>query len=436
MKIPPYIFLLTLFPLVSCSPKYDVVRKEVYKGITPPNCVWLRDSLYIDQTEIANIHYREYLYWLEKEFGYFSDEFARALPDTSCWQNTLIYCGPYMAYYLRHPAYQNYPVVGITVEQAEQFCVWRSHMVNEMIYRTQNDIDVSWDSTLYFKENINFRLPTPEEWEYAASAGLDINNFPFGYETTRDKKGYLKFHYDTDSIPMYTNKASRFNCYSILTAPVYSFAPNKYGIYNIIGNVAELTEKTNVAKGGSFIHHLDSCKVSQDISYSRPEAWLGFRCAAEVINDTLYSENYHRYNWLRNDTLKIPITPSKEQYDINISEFHCVKKLSDVILLNPDDTILSYRVTVTPLTGRALRDSVWVYNTTDGIADSTYTLRYIGKPNTPIFNDRAYNDYFNDYVTEAFNKINLGAIISISEIRIKRNNRQLVYNGIRIRIVG
>ncbi len=91
------------------------------------------NSFYIDQTEVANIHYREYLYWLNNVFD--ADEYKAvrdaALPDTLCWRSELAYNEPMVEYYFRHPSYNYYPVVGVTWKQAHDFCLWRSDRVNE-----------------------------------------------------------------------------------------------------------------------------------------------------------------------------------------------------------------------------------------------------------------------------------------------------------------
>ncbi len=93
-------------------------------------------SFYIDRTEVANVHYREYLHWLEKVFPVDGDEanlkiIEAALPDTLCWRSELSYNEPLVKYYLRHPGFNDYPVVGVSWKQAHDFCVWRSDRVNE-----------------------------------------------------------------------------------------------------------------------------------------------------------------------------------------------------------------------------------------------------------------------------------------------------------------
>jgi gliding motility-associated lipoprotein GldJ len=91
------------------------------------------NSFYIDRTEVANIHYREYLYWINNVFDgdEYKDVRSGALPDTLVWRSELAYNEPLVEYYLRHPSYNYYPVVGVTWRQAHDFCLWRSDRVNE-----------------------------------------------------------------------------------------------------------------------------------------------------------------------------------------------------------------------------------------------------------------------------------------------------------------
>ena len=79
-------------------------------------------SFYMDETEVSNFSYLEYLWWTNRVFGpTFPRYFLQSLPDTLVWREKLAYNEPYVEYYLRHPSYRDYPVVGINWLQANEF---------------------------------------------------------------------------------------------------------------------------------------------------------------------------------------------------------------------------------------------------------------------------------------------------------------------------
>jgi len=92
-------------------------------------------SFYMDETEVTNIMYMEYLDWTKKVYPPENENFTQiydgVVPDTLVWRNRLGYNEVMTNNYLRHPAYQNYPVVGVSWIQANQFCVWRTDRINE-----------------------------------------------------------------------------------------------------------------------------------------------------------------------------------------------------------------------------------------------------------------------------------------------------------------
>jgi len=92
-------------------------------------------SFYMDETEVTNIMYMEYLDWTKKVYPPENENFTQiydgVVPDTLVWRNRLGYNEVMTNNYLRHPAYQDYPVVGVSWIQANQFCVWRTDRINE-----------------------------------------------------------------------------------------------------------------------------------------------------------------------------------------------------------------------------------------------------------------------------------------------------------------
>jgi formylglycine-generating enzyme required for sulfatase activity len=262
----PVTVLYACITFMSCS---VFLNKKVDKA--PPGTVLLKEGLYIDKTEIGNVHWREFSYWI-LQFPRDTAFHWQMMPDTSVWKNIEM---PLTEYYYRHPGYNYYPVVGISHEQAVEFCRWRSDRVNELYQKnpSQNPLP---------GKKYRYRLPTNEEWELAASGKLDVREYPYGYKSTIGTKGIWKGH-------------RLFNYYSVrdtaklkdraaLTAEVTSYLPNGYGIYNLIGNLSEMISEKGIAKGGNYTLPLEKCKVTEQQIYTKPEAWLGFRCVCEVID--------------------------------------------------------------------------------------------------------------------------------------------------------
>jgi formylglycine-generating enzyme required for sulfatase activity len=275
----------------------------------PPNCVWLYDNVAIDRTEIANIHWLEYLYYLKKDST--KEVYTKALPDTSVWMQ-YDPTGQRTRHYLTSAELRYYPVVGISYQQAIDYCNWRSTTVNEMLKKSKKK-----NLRLY---EVTYSLPTEKEWELAAAGKLDPTLFPYGFESYFDKPNlkeidfYIKQLSDSsrsflESFTSYFNDYKRngkeaiFNVvHTFPTGQQYGFlepvaiyniykekdlklkhvTPNEIGVADMIGNVAELISEKGVAKGGSWAHELQSCQIKKRQNYIKPEAWLGFRCVCRV----------------------------------------------------------------------------------------------------------------------------------------------------------
>ncbi len=101
------------------------------------------NSFFIDKTEVANVHYREYLYWLDNVFGLagMDSVVELAKPDTLVWRSELAFNEPLVESYFRHPAYNYYPVVGVNWQQATEYCIWRTDRVNEVALMDKGFLD-------------------------------------------------------------------------------------------------------------------------------------------------------------------------------------------------------------------------------------------------------------------------------------------------------
>jgi len=254
--------MLLFFALYISLFSIDDIKKErrTPKGLpTPPNTIWLEDSLFVDATEIANIHWAEFLFAMKQEIGE-QEAINKYRPDSLLTQaeGGDLY---------EHPAYHFKPIMGITYEQALAFCEWRSEVVTKH-YNQENPKE-----KYYWK--FTYRLPSKEEWEKAALAGEDVSLLPWGLEKLEriDKN----FPVPQPLINYRNDKTKGFQLKAIK-----SYEPNHWGIYNMVGNVAEMTNEKGVAKGGSWFHRLNDCKIRFSQKYEKAELWLGFRCVCEI----------------------------------------------------------------------------------------------------------------------------------------------------------
>jgi formylglycine-generating enzyme len=245
-------------------------------------------SFYMDETEVKNVDYREYLYWLRRVYKDYPDVYRRALPDTLVWRSPMGFNDPYVLYYFRHPSYNNYPVVGVTWIQANDYCLWRTDRVNEQILIDEGELspdpnqlgEKNFNTEAYlagqyegvvnqlrpslsgteterrtnFEDGVllpKYRLPTESEWEFAAYA-LRGNTYD---ERIYERRIYpWDGHNVRNSSDKYRGEmmanfvrgrgdlmgvAGSLNDNGSITVDVKSYWPNDYGLYCMAGNVNE-----------------------------------------------------------------------------------------------------------------------------------------------------------------------------------------------------
>lgn len=192
-------------------------------------------SFYIDETEVSNVDYKEFLFYILKDSG--ETMYQALYPDTTVWLRDLAFNDPYMMYYYSHDAFNTYPVVGVTWHQANEFANWRTLIVNKTL------LEADEEAVLYPA----YRLPTEAEWEYAARGLLEQENYPWEGKSLRDAKGRFRANFKRgrgDYAGWAGGDGRHFTDGYMITAPVRSFYPNDFGLYNMAGNVCEWTMDT------------------------------------------------------------------------------------------------------------------------------------------------------------------------------------------------
>ena len=162
-------------------------------------------------------------------------------PDTLAWIHDYTYSfhDPLTQMYFWHPAYDEYPVVGVNWKQARAFSIWRTQLMNS-----------------YMEENGNafvqdFRLPSEAEWEYAARGGLDLSPYPWGGPYIRNSRGCFLGNFK----PMRGNYMDDGGVYTVKAT---SYWPNDYGLYCMAGNVSEWTSNAFDESSYSFSHDIST----------------------------------------------------------------------------------------------------------------------------------------------------------------------------------
>lgn len=161
-------------------------------------------------------------------------------PDSLCWVRDFAYSynEPMAKRYYSHPAFGNYPLVGVSWKQATAFCEWRTHYMNSFLEGKKRTPES------------DFRLPTEAQWEYAARGGRSQSPYPWGGPYLRNRKGCLLANFK----PGRGNYPEDGGFYTVRAD---AYWPNDFGLYNMAGNVAEWTSSLYHEGGYNFQHDMN-----------------------------------------------------------------------------------------------------------------------------------------------------------------------------------
>ena len=287
----------------------DIIwKKEDFPDV---DYVEVMDSLFVSREEAVdgvptfNVKLLNYRYtWFDRNNAakkggkikdFMKNEILNVYPDTAVWVKDFNYSynDPMHQDYFYHQSYGDYPVVGVSWEQANAFCNWRTRKKNDYLKSKKNRISVP-----------DFRLPTEAEWEYAARGGLEFATYPWGSGGTQSDRGCFLANFK----PVRGNYAADGALY---TMEAKSYNANDYGLYNMAGNVSEWTNtaynlssyymastmnpnvenrknKRKIIRGGSWKDVAYFLEVgSRDYEYAdTARSYIGFRTVQNYLGRT------------------------------------------------------------------------------------------------------------------------------------------------------
>lgn len=268
-----YLFsILCAALLFSFSTEKPNIRKDFKDKFSK-----VKPDLFVCKYEVSNLEYRVFLEALSNSNQL--DFYKKSLPDSLVWLENNDGGRPLVMHYFRNEAYNNYPVVGITYENALDYCQWLTTVYHQ-------------DKKRAFKKVV-FQLMTKADWMFAASAGDSIRTFPWGsgYIQNNRKQDlcnyrHAKMVYDSSSRkyeelkPLQSEDLRKENTF---TTTVNAYFPYASGLYNMSGNVAEMVQEQGVAKGGSFKDLPYQVMIKSERNYAKTSADIGFRIAMKIL---------------------------------------------------------------------------------------------------------------------------------------------------------
>ncbi len=249
--------------------KQDIKDTDFRRAVRRIDSIWLDSSYLNSDWKIETVRIARAA---KKREDFISTIISNIYPDTTCWkvdfrgeQNDM-----YLNQYFAHKSFNNYPVVGVSWEQANAFCNWRTKVQQN---RKTGMIE-------------EYRLPTEAEWEYAARGGRNgkVNKlYPWKDESLKDKNGcyFANFKAEEGNFPL-----DGF----IITAPVGSFPPNELGLFELVGNVSEWTGTAYFTSGNKLMSTMNP-NVSLNALYHFP-----YDLKKKVVRGGSYKDIFEKIN--------------------------------------------------------------------------------------------------------------------------------------------
>ena len=321
----------------------------------------------------------------------YPEVYNKSLPDTLVWRDKLGYNEPYVTQYLRHPAYDNYPVVGVSWTQANDFCVWRTDRVNERILINEGILkedpeqidDNTFNTEAYLAGQYDgiqgrllrnydpstgekfrkvkmedgillpkYRLPTEAEWEFAALGYVgntteenvtDRKIFPWNGASLRNSdknnQGEIMANFKRgrgDNMGV----AGNLNDNADITTDVRHYWPNDYGLYNMAGNVSEwvldvyrpVTEQTSTTDHRPFRGNVYQTPLTDEDGFLAEKDSLG----RMIMVDVDVQENAYRRNYKKADNINYLDGDIESQMGIDWNNFLSEKSDKDTSAIKLD----------------------------------------------------------------------------------------------------
>jgi formylglycine-generating enzyme required for sulfatase activity len=272
--------LLTVYSVTGYTQKKAFSIKAIEEKMAKIN-----ESLYCSRYETSN---EEYKFFLNDLGTRDSAAYAKCLVDSVKWRtmNVISYGEPLASNYFRHPAFGQYPVVNINNDAAVEYCKWLTIIYNSTPRRK-------------FKKVV-YRLPSKEEWVFAAQGGKAGTRYPAGNYALMRRTGEYLYNFrriddrfiiqDSLGKPIldeadmnYTYTSSGLKDMAFYTAEVRSFWPNAFDLYNMSGNVAEMISTKGQAMGGGWNSYGGEITTTSVKIYKEASPEIGFRIFMEIV---------------------------------------------------------------------------------------------------------------------------------------------------------